>query len=123
VYGETIPTRRAGLRLLALKQPIGVWGAIAPWYVACTMITRKVSPALPAGCTVVLRPANETPLTALALVVLAEKAGVPKGVFNIITGDASPIGKVLCEHPAVRFVRFTGSTAAGNILSRQASVG
>jgi succinate-semialdehyde dehydrogenase/glutarate-semialdehyde dehydrogenase len=87
------------------------------------MITRKVSPALAAGCTVVHKPANETPLSALALAVLAEKAGVPKGVFNIITGDAPPIGKVLCEHPAVRFVGFTGSTEVGKILYRQASVG
>ncbi len=87
------------------------------------MITRKVSPALAAGCTVVLKPANETPLSALALAVLAEKAGVPKGVLNIITGDAPPIGQVLCEHPAVRFVGFTGSTEVGKILYRQASVG
>jgi succinate-semialdehyde dehydrogenase/glutarate-semialdehyde dehydrogenase len=87
------------------------------------MITRKVSPALAAGCTVVLKPANETPLSALALAALAEKAGVPKGVLNIITGDAPPIGKVLCEHPAVRFVGFTGSTEVGKILYKQASVG
>src|SRR5258707_13900398 len=87
------------------------------------MITRKVSPALAAGCTVVLKPANETPLSALALAALAEQAGVPKGVFNIITGDAPPIGKVLCEHPAVRFVGFTGSTEVGKILYRQGAVG
>ena len=87
------------------------------------MITRKVSPALAAGCTVVLKPANETPLTALALVALAEKAGVPKGVFNILTGNSSAIGKVLCEHPAVRFVGFTGSTEVGKILYQQAAVG
>src|SRR5918996_5784015 len=87
------------------------------------MITRKVSPALAAGCTVVLKPANETPLTALALAALAEKAGVPKGVFNILTGNSSAIGKVLCEHPAVRFVGFTGSTEVGKILYQQAAVG
>src|ERR1700675_1095199 len=87
------------------------------------MITRKVSPALAAGCTVVLNPANETPLTALALVALAEKAGVPNGVFNILTGNSSAIGKVLCEHPAVRFVGFTGSTEVGKILYQQAAVG
>ncbi|MEY9104608.1 acyl-CoA reductase-like NAD-dependent aldehyde dehydrogenase [Bradyrhizobium yuanmingense] len=87
------------------------------------MITRKVSPALVAGCTVVLRPASETPLSALALVALAEKAGVPKGVFNVITGDSRSIGKVFCEHPAVRFVGFTGSTEVGKTLYRQASVG
>ncbi|MGY4599917.1 succinate-semialdehyde dehydrogenase [Bradyrhizobium sp. GM22.5] len=123
VYGETIPTQRPDARLLAIKQPIGVCGAITPWNFPNSMITRKVSPALAAGCTVVLKPANETPLSALALAALAERAGVPKGVFNIVTGDAAPIGKVLCEHPAVRFVGFTGSTAVGKILYRQASVG
>src|ERR1700761_3566920 len=122
-YGETIPTQRPDARLLAIKQPIGVCGAITPWNFPSSMITRKVSPALAAGCTVVLKPANETPLSALALAVLAEKAGVPKGVLNIVTGDAPPIGKVLCEHPAVRFVGFTGSTNVGKILYRQASVG
>ena len=123
VYGETIPTQRADARLLAIKQPIGVCGAITPWNFPASMITRKVSPALAAGCTVVLKPANETPLTALALVALAEKAGVPKGVFNILTGNSSAIGKVLCEHPAVRFVGFTGSTEVGKILYQQAAVG
>jgi succinate-semialdehyde dehydrogenase / glutarate-semialdehyde dehydrogenase len=123
VYGETIPTQRADARLLAIKQPIGVCGAITPWNFPCSMITRKVSPALAAGCTVVLKPANETPLTALALVALAEKAGIPKGVFNILTGNSSAIGKVLCEHPAVRFVGFTGSTEVGKILYQQAAVG
>ena len=123
VYGETIPTQRPDARLLAIKQPIGVCGAITPWNFPNSMITRKVSPALAAGCTVVLKPANETPLTALALAVLAEKAGVPKGVFNILTGNSSAIGKVLCEHPAVRFVGFTGSTEVGKILYQQAAVG
>jgi succinate-semialdehyde dehydrogenase / glutarate-semialdehyde dehydrogenase len=123
VYGETIPTQRPDARLLAIKQPIGVCGAITPWNFPCSMITRKVSPALAAGCTVVLKPANETPLTALALVALAEKAGVPKGVFNVLTGNSSAIGKVLCEHPAVRFIGFTGSTEVGKILYQQASVG
>ena len=116
------PFRRSGAdaRLLAIKQPIGVCGAITPWNFPNSMITRKVSPALAAGCTVVLKPANETPLSALALAALAEKAGVPKGVFNIITGNSSAIGKVLCEHPAVRFVGFTGSTEVGKILYQQA---
>ncbi|OYU87478.1 MAG: succinate-semialdehyde dehydrogenase (NADP(+)) [Bradyrhizobiaceae bacterium PARB1] len=123
VYGETIPTQRADARLLAIKQPIGVCGAITPWNFPNSMITRKVSPALAAGCTVVLKPANETPLSALALAELAERAGVPKGVLNIITGRASEIGLVLCEHPAVRFVGFTGSTEVGKILYKQASVG
>ena len=123
VYGETIPTQRADARLLAIKQPIGVCGAITPWNFPNSMITRKVSPALAAGCTVVLKPANETPLSALALVALAEKAGLPKGVFNVVTGNSSAIGLVLCEHPAVRFVGFTGSTEVGKILYKQASVG
>ena len=123
VYGETIPTQRADARLLAIRQPIGVCGAITPWNFPCSMITRKVSPALAAGCTVVLKPANETPLTALALAVLAERAGIPKGVFNVLTGNSSAIGKVLCAHPAVRFVGFTGSTEVGKILYQQAAVG
>lgn len=123
IYGETIPTPRNDARLLAIRQPIGVCGAITPWNFPNSMITRKVAPALAAGCTVVLKPANETPLSALALVELAERAGVPKGVFNIVTGKASEIGKVLCEHPAVRFVGFTGSTEVGKILYKQAAVG
>src|SRR6201997_4427659 len=123
VYGETIPTQRGDARLLAIKQPIGVCGAITPWNFPNSMITRKVSPALAAGCTVVLKPANETPLSALALAALAEKAGIPNGVLNIITGDGPPIGLVLCEHPAVRFVGFTGSTEVGKILYRQSAVG
>jgi succinate-semialdehyde dehydrogenase / glutarate-semialdehyde dehydrogenase len=123
VYGETIPTQRPDARLLAIRQPIGVCGAITPWNFPCAMITRKVSPALAAGCTVVLKPANETPLTALALVVLAERAGIPKGVLNVLTGNSSAIGKVLCAHPAVRFVGFTGSTEVGKILYQQAAVG
>jgi succinate-semialdehyde dehydrogenase/glutarate-semialdehyde dehydrogenase len=122
VYGETIPTQKADARLLAIKQPIGVCGAITPWNFPNSMITRKVSPALAAGCTVVLKPANETPLSALALVALAEKAGVPKGVFNVITGDAPPIGLVLCEHPAVRFCRLH-RVDRGRQDSLQAGVG
>ncbi|HEY0331626.1 MAG TPA: NAD-dependent succinate-semialdehyde dehydrogenase [Rhodopseudomonas sp.] len=123
VYGETIPTQRPDARLIAIKQPIGVCGAITPWNFPNSMITRKVSPALAAGCTVVLKPANETPFSALALAALAEQAGLPKGVFSIVTGQASAIGKVLCEHPAVRFVGFTGSTEVGKILYQQAAVG
>ncbi|MCK1713862.1 aldehyde dehydrogenase family protein [Bradyrhizobium sp. 143] len=119
IYGETIPSPRPDARLLAIKQPIGVCGAITPWNFPNSMITRKVSPALAAGCTVVLKPASETPLSALALAALAEKAGVPKGVFNVITGDSRPIGEVLCEHAAVRFVGFTGSTEVGKILYRR----
>ncbi|MGX7744477.1 NAD-dependent succinate-semialdehyde dehydrogenase [Rhodopseudomonas parapalustris] len=123
VYGETIPTQRPDARLIAIKQPIGVCAAITPWNFPNSMITRKVSPALAAGCTVVLKPAEETPFSALALAALAEKAGIPKGVFNIVTGDAPPIGKVFCEHPAVRFVGFTGSTEVGKILYKQSAAG
>jgi len=123
IYGETIPTQRADARLIAIRQPIGVCAAITPWNFPSSMITRKVSPALAAGCTVVLKPANETPFSALALAVLAERAGIPKGVFNVVTGHAPPIGKVFCEHPLVRFVGFTGSTEVGKILYRQAAVG
>ncbi|MEZ5763246.1 MAG: NAD-dependent succinate-semialdehyde dehydrogenase [Xanthobacteraceae bacterium] len=123
VYGETIPAQRGDARILTLRQPIGVCGAITPWNFPCSMITRKVSPALAAGCTVVLKPANETPLSALALAALAERAGIPKGVFNVLTGNSSAIGKVLCAHPAVRFVGFTGSTEVGKILYEQAAVG
>jgi succinate-semialdehyde dehydrogenase/glutarate-semialdehyde dehydrogenase len=123
IYGETIPSPRGDARLLAIRQPVGVAGAITPWNFPCSMITRKVSPALAAGCTVVLKPATETPLTALALAALAEKAGFPKGVFNVLTGMSSAIGKVLCEHPAVRVVGFTGSTEVGKILYQQAAVG
>src|SRR5580704_329692 len=113
VYGETIPTQRADARLLAIKQPIGVCGAITPWNFPNSMITRKVSPALAAGCTVVLKPANETPLSALALAALAEKAGVPKGVFNIITGNSSAIGKVLYQQASVG-VKKLGLELGGN---------
>src|SRR4030081_3457456 len=123
VYGETIPTQRPDARLLVIRQPIGVCGAITRWNFLCLMIPPRAPPAVAAVCTVFLNPANETPLTALALVALAEKAGVPKGVFNILTGNSSAIGKVLCEHPAVRFVGFTGSTEVGKILYQQAAVG
>ena len=123
VYGETIPTFRADARCLVIKQPIGVVGAITPWNFPAAMITRKVSPALAAGCTTVIKPALETPLTALALAELAHRAGIPAGVLNVITGDAPAIGQVFCEHPAVKFVGFTGSTNVGKILMKQASVG
>jgi len=123
IYGETIPAQRSDARILAIKQPIGVAGAITPWNFPSSMVTRKVAPALAAGCTVVLKPATETPFSAIALVLLAERAGIPAGVLNIVTGNSSEIGKVLCEHPAVRVVGFTGSTEVGKILYRQASVG
>eukprot|EP01037_Dinobryon_pediforme_P009512 gene9512-9592_t len=121
VYGEISPSHRADSRILVMKQPIGVIAAITPWNFPAAMITRKVAPALAVGCTAVVKPAPETPLTALALGVLAERAGVPAGVLNIITGDAPAIGKVMCEDPIVRFVGFTGSTEVGKLLMRQAA--
>jgi succinate-semialdehyde dehydrogenase/glutarate-semialdehyde dehydrogenase len=123
IYGETIPSPWPDARILALRQPIGVMAAITPWNFPAAMITRKCAPALAAGCACVIKPAPETPLTALALGVLAVRAGLPPGVINIITGDAPAIGKVFCEHPAVRFVGFTGSTEVGKLLMRQAASG
>jgi succinate-semialdehyde dehydrogenase / glutarate-semialdehyde dehydrogenase len=121
VYGEINPTFRADSRILVLKQPIGVVAAITPWNFPAAMITRKVAPALAVGCTAVVKPAPETPLTALALGELGLRAGLPAGVLNLITGDAPAIGKAMCEHPAVRFVGFTGSTEIGKLLMRQAA--
>ncbi|HEY8382674.1 MAG TPA: NAD-dependent succinate-semialdehyde dehydrogenase [Microvirga sp.] len=121
IYGETIPSHRQDARIVVIRQAIGVIAAITPWNFPAAMITRKVAPALAAGCTAVIKPAPETPLTALALGVLAERAGIPAGVLNIITGDAPAIGGVLTSHPAVRFVGFTGSTEVGKLLMRQAA--
>jgi succinate-semialdehyde dehydrogenase/glutarate-semialdehyde dehydrogenase len=123
IYGETIPSPWPDARILTLRQPIGVMAAITPWNFPAAMITRKCAPALAAGCACVIKPAPETPLTALALGELALRAGLPPGVINIITGDAPAIGKVFCEHPAVRFVGFTGSTEVGKLLARQAASG
>src|SRR5881394_4300808 len=111
VYGETIPTQRADARLLAIKQPIGVCGAITPWNFPSSMITRKVSPALAAGCTVVSKPAEATPYSALALAELAHRAGFPPGVLNIVTGKSQAIGGEMTANPTVRKLSFTGSTA------------
>ena len=122
VYGETIPTHKSDARVIVMKQPIGVVGAITPWNFPSAMITRKVSPALAAGCTVVVKPAEDTPLSALALAELAQRAGVPKGVFNVVTGkNPAPIGKALTESPLVRMITFTGSTEVGKILMEQAA--
>jgi succinate-semialdehyde dehydrogenase/glutarate-semialdehyde dehydrogenase len=123
IYGETIPAHRADARIIVLKQPIGVITAITPWNFPAAMITRKVAPAIAVGCTAVVKPARETPLTALALGVLAERADLPAGVLNLITGDAPAIGGVMCQHPVVRFVGFTGSTEVGKLLMRQAASG
>lgn len=122
IYGETIPGHAPDKRLLVLRQPIGVVSSITPWNFPNAMIARKVAPALAAGNSFVARPAAETPLSALAMAVLAERAGVPKGLFSVITSKrSSDIGKEFCENPAVRKLTFTGSTEVGRILMRQAS--
>jgi succinate-semialdehyde dehydrogenase/glutarate-semialdehyde dehydrogenase len=121
VYGDVIPTPSNDRRIITIKQPIGVVAAITPWNFPNAMITRKVAPGLAVGCTFVLKPAEQTPFSALALAELAERAGIPKGVLNIITGDAVSIGKELCANPTVRKVTFTGSTEVGRILMRQSA--
>ncbi len=119
VYGETIPPFKKGGRIIVHRQPIGVVGAITPWNFPLAMITRKVSPALAVGCTVVVKPAPDTPLSALALAALAQEAGFPDGVLNVITGDAEAIGKELTSNPLVRAITFTGSTRVGKLLMEQ----
>ena len=121
IYGETIPTHRKGGRIIVHKQPVGVVGAITPWNFPFAMITRKVAPALAVGCTVVVKPAPDTPLTALALGDLALRAGFPAGVLNIVTGDAEAIGKELTSNPLVRAITFTGSTRVGKLLMQQSA--
>lgn len=118
-YGETIPATARDKRLLVIKQPVGVCAAITPWNFPLAMITRKVAPALAAGCPVVVKPAEQTPLTALALAVLAEEAGFPPGVFNVVTGDPVAIGSALTASTAVRKLSFTGSTEVGRLLMAQ----
>ncbi|MFW7268969.1 NAD-dependent succinate-semialdehyde dehydrogenase [Gluconacetobacter sp. Hr-1-5] len=120
-YGETIPAPTADKRLLVIKQPVGVCAAITPWNFPAAMITRKAAPALAAGCTMIVKPAEQTPLTALALAVLAERAGVPAGVLQVITGDARAIGGVLTGSDVVRKLSFTGSTEVGRILMAQSA--
>lgn len=121
-YGETVPSPNPANRIVTIKQGVGVASAITPWNFPLAMITRKVAPALAAGCTAIIRPASETPLTALALAKLAEEAGFPKGVFNVVTGkDSSGMGKELSTNPLIRKVSFTGSTAVGRILMAQAA--
>ena len=122
VYGDTIPGHQEDKRIVVIKQPIGVVGAITPWNFPNAMITRKVAPALAVGCSVVLRPPTLTPLSALALAYLAQEAGIPAGVFNIVMGtDSSGMGKELCSNELVRKITFTGSTEVGRILMRQCS--
>lgn len=119
VYGETIPAPISTQRIVVIKEPIGVCAAITPWNFPAAMITRKAGPALAAGCTMVVKPASQTPLTALALVVLAERAGIPAGVLSIVTGSAGEIGGELSSNPLVRKLTFTGSTEVGRTLMQQ----
>ncbi|USE77101.1 NADP-dependent succinate-semialdehyde dehydrogenase [Cupriavidus gilardii] len=121
VCGDVLASPMADRRLVVVKEPVGVCAAITPWNFPLAMITRKVGPALAAGCTMVLKPAEDTPLSALALAVLAERAGVPAGVFSVVTGDAVAIGGELTANPAVRKLTFTGSTEVGRILMRQSA--
>ena len=121
VYGDVIPSPTNDRRIIVIKQPIGVVAAITPWNFPNAMITRKVSPGLAVGCTFVLKPAEQTPFSALALMELAERAGLPKGVLNIVTGDPVAIGQELCASPVVRKLTFTGSTEVGRILMRQSA--
>lgn len=121
VYGETIPASFQNKRIFVLKQPVGVIAAITPWNFPAAMITRKVAPALAAGCTAVVKPASQTPLTALKLAELAHEAGIPKGVLNIVTGSAKAIGDAWLEDSRVRKISFTGSTEIGKELMRKAA--
>ncbi|RCW68522.1 NADP-dependent succinate-semialdehyde dehydrogenase [Pseudorhodoferax soli] len=119
VYGDTIPGHAPDKRIVVIKQPIGVCAAITPWNFPAAMITRKAGPALAAGCTMVLKPASQTPFSALALCLLAERAGVPKGVLSCVTGSAAAIGGELTSNPLVRKLSFTGSTEVGKVLLEQ----
>jgi succinate-semialdehyde dehydrogenase / glutarate-semialdehyde dehydrogenase len=119
VYGDSIPGHAADKRILAIKQPIGVVACITPWNFPLAMITRKAGPAIAAGCTVVLKPASQTPFSALALAELAQRAGMPKGVFNVVTGSAGDIGSELTSNPTVKKLSFTGSTEVGKLLMAQ----
>ena len=121
VNGETIPQHQNDKRIVVLRQPVGVCVAITPWNFPSAMITRKVGPALAAGCTVVVKPATQTPLSALALCELAERAGVPAGVFSVVTGSSGEIGGEMTSNPHVRHLSFTGSTEVGRLLMRQCS--
>jgi len=124
IYGDTIPTHKKDARIMVIKQPAGVVSAITPWNFPCGMVTRKVAPALAAGCTIVLKPSEDAPLSALALAALGEEAGFPPGIFNVVTGSrgsAAEIGEVLSTHEDVRKISFTGSTPVGKILMKQAA--
>jgi succinate-semialdehyde dehydrogenase/glutarate-semialdehyde dehydrogenase len=120
-YGEVIPSPRADARIVVIQQPVGVTAAITPWNFPAAMITRKAGPALAAGCTMVLKPAMQTPLTALALAALAQRSGVPDGVLNVVTGRSREIGGELTSSPTVRKISFTGSTEVGRLLMQQSA--
>src|SRR5687768_6126925 len=120
-YGDVIPSHQADKRILVIKQPIGVSAMITPWNFPNAMITRKAGPALASGCPVVIKPAGQTPYSALAMAELAERAGIPKGVLNVITGDSKAIGAELCANPIVRKLSFTGSTETGRVLMKQSA--
>lgn len=122
-YGDVIPTFKAQTKIIVTKEPVGVVAAITPWNFPLAMVTRKVAPALAAGCTMILKPSEETPLSAFALAVLAEKAGIPAGVFNVVSGNAQEIGLTLQSSSKVKKISFTGSTATGKLLMRQAADG
>ncbi|MCU7996595.1 NADP-dependent succinate-semialdehyde dehydrogenase [Shewanella glacialipiscicola] len=119
IYGDTIPGHQGDKRLIVIKQPVGVTAAITPWNFPAAMITRKAAPALAAGCTMVVKPAHQTPFTALAMAELAQRAGIPAGVFSVLTGDAVQIGNEMCSNPIVRKLSFTGSTNIGIKLMAQ----
>ncbi|MDP9651167.1 NAD-dependent succinate-semialdehyde dehydrogenase [Paraburkholderia caledonica] len=120
-YGDVIPSPNPNAKIIVTREPVGVVAAITPWNFPLAMITRKAGPALAAGCTMVLKPSEETPLSALALAVLAEKAGIPPGVFNVVSGDAVAIGGALTESDVVRKLSFTGSTRVGKLLAKQSA--
>jgi succinate-semialdehyde dehydrogenase/glutarate-semialdehyde dehydrogenase len=121
VYGDTIPTHQQGTRIVVIKEPVGVCAAITPWNFPAAMITRKTAPALAAGCVMLVKPAGQTPFSALALAKLAEQAGIPAGVFNVVTGHSKVIGQEFTRNPTVRKLSFTGSTEIGRLLMRQSA--
>ena len=119
VYGDVIPSPWPDKRIVVMREPVGVCAAITPWNFPAAMITRKVAPALAAGCTIIVKPASQTPLSALAMAELAARAGVPAGVFSVVTGDSRAIGGELTGNPMVRKFSFTGSTEIGRMLAAQ----
>ena len=121
VYGDVIPGHQADKRILVQKEPVGVTAAITPWNFPAAMITRKAGPALAAGCAMVLKPAPQTPFSALALAELAERAGIPEGIFNVVLGEPAEVSKILCSEPRIRALSFTGSTRTGSLIAHAAA--